>query len=863
LTPGDADSQELKGRESNILPHVPKTRGYGRVVELFQRAVALEGKEREAFLEAACEGDGRLRQELDSLLEHDVGEMPTEDSRQELPMADLPSNEPRTFGRYRVLEEIGRGGMAVVYLAEQRQPVRRRVALKVVKVGMDTRELIRRFESERQVLALMSHANIADVYDAGSTENGRPYFAMEYVDGVPITEYCDKFRLGVRERLELFCAVCQGVQHAHQKGVIHRDLKPSNVLVRIEGESPVPKIIDFGVAKAIAKGFTEETLNTRFGHLIGTPAYMSPEQAQPTVHDIDTRADVYALGVLLYELLVGRLPFEPVSGHNAVDEIRRLVAEMEPVRPSTRVAAAGADREEIAVSRSVEPSALTRRLRGDLDWIVLKALEKDRTRRYSSASELAQDIERHLVHEPVLASPPTASYRLRKFARRHRWGVAATAVLVVSMMLGIAGTTLGLLRARDEAQTSTQTLRFVTNLFDELDPARWQGEALTALELLDRGAEQASRAGQYKPLVRARLLDTIGDLYVSLGEYEASLPLLEEALALRRLELAEGHLDIAESRNGLANILYRLERYEESESLALQALASQEKHLGPKHFEVALTLNTLGLIEARRGEAEKGRALMTRALDILADVPVRDNPEQARAMNESANLLNSLGAIYLRQGMLSEADAAYARALEIRERYLDPEHPDLATSLHNYGLLLLRLERMEEAILPLERALRVRERVLGRDHVRVAGSLSVLGEIHHRLGNADRAESSHRRALEIRLETYGEDHSLVAQSLYNLSEARLATGRLAEAEALMRRSLATIERADGLSSTVVLMPLRALARQRHAAGDVEEAQTLIARAIDIAQKQSIQDDALLSDLRREYAVVSLEPGAAR
>jgi serine/threonine protein kinase/WD40 repeat protein len=349
--------------------------------------------------------------------------------------ARAPSDLPHEIAGYKILERLGEGGMGMVYLAEQQKPVRRRVALKVIKLGMDTKEVIARFESERQALAMMSHPNIARIFDAGSTEEGRPYFAMEYVPGETITEYCDKHRLSIRERLGLFADVCRAIHHAHQKGIIHRDIKPSNILVMIQDDKPVPKIIDFGVAKATTQRLTERTVFTEFGELVGTPEYMSPEQLEMTGLDVDTTTDVYSLGVLLYELLVGGLPFESKTLREAGwDGLRQLIREVDPPRPSTRVGD-GADRAaQAAARRQTDSEALRRSIRGELDWITMRALEKDRTRRYQSASEFAADIERYLSDEPVQASPPSNAYRLGKFVRRHRTAVTAAVALAATIV---------------------------------------------------------------------------------------------------------------------------------------------------------------------------------------------------------------------------------------------------------------------------------------------------------------------------------------------------------------------------------------------------------------------------------------------
>ena len=356
--------------------------------------------------------------------------------------ASIPPRQPdpQQIGPYKILEKIGEGGMGVVYLAEQQKPLRRRVALKLIKLGMDTKDVLARFESERQALAVMNHPNIAKVHDAGSTEQGRPYFVMEYVQGVPITDYCDRHRLTTRERLEAFIPVCQAIHHAHQKAIIHRDVKPSNILVSVEDGRPVPKVIDFGVAKATSQRLTERTLFTQHGMLVGTPEYMSPEQAEMTGLDIDVTTDIYSLGVVLYELLAGALPFDPqalrAAGH---DEMRRIIREEDPPKPSTRVSTLGANSGEIARHRKTDPATLQRTLRDELDWITMRAMEKDRTRRYGSPAELAADIVRHMRNEPILAGPPSTAYRARKFVRRHRLGVGVVAGGVM-VLIGFAVT---------------------------------------------------------------------------------------------------------------------------------------------------------------------------------------------------------------------------------------------------------------------------------------------------------------------------------------------------------------------------------------------------------------------------------------
>jgi len=417
---------------------------WGRVKQLFAAACELSAERRECFLKEACGADLVLRNEVESLL---AAHQPSAEAGGEA--GGLLEGPGTRIGPYKLLEKIGEGGFGTVFLAEQEEPLRRRVALKVIKAGMDTRQVVARFEQERQALALMDHPGIARVFDGGSTSSGRPYFVMELVRGDPITAYCDRERLSMTERLELFAEVCRAVQHAHQKGVIHRDLKPGNVLVTIIDGRPLPKVIDFGIAKATQGRLTEKTLFTEHRQMIGTPLYMSPEQAYLSGVDVDIRSDVYSLGVLLYELLTGVPPFEEFELLQAgIEEMHRIIRELEPRKPSTRVATLGPATKSVAAQRKVEPEKLGTSLRGDLDWIVMRCLEKERARRYDSASDLAQDVRRHLAGDPVEAAPPSAAYRMRKFVQRHRARVIAASTIVLVLLLGVVGTSLGLVRAR-------------------------------------------------------------------------------------------------------------------------------------------------------------------------------------------------------------------------------------------------------------------------------------------------------------------------------------------------------------------------------------------------------------------------------
>jgi WD40 repeat protein/serine/threonine protein kinase len=422
---------------------------------IFAAAVEMSVEERAAYLDNMCGADAALRRRIEGLLRsHDKAGSFLH--KQPVELGATADGGPLTeaagtlIGPYKLMEQIGEGGMGLVFVAEQQQPVRRKVALKVIKPGMDTREVIARFEAERQALALMDHPNIAKVFDAGTTDSGRPFFVMELVKGIPITDYCDQQQLTPRERLELFVPVCQAIQHAHTKSIIHRDLKPSNVLIAPHDGKPVVKVIDFGVAKALGQQLTDKTIYTGFSQMLGTPLYMSPEQAEINALDVDTRSDVYGLGVLLYELLTGTTPFDRQRLHTAAfDEMRRIIREEEPPRPSTRLSTLGAGLSAMSAKRKTEPGKLSALFKGDLDWIVMRALEKDRGRRYDTASALAMDVRRFLREEPVEARPPSAWYRFRKLARRNKAAMTTAALVAAALLLGVIGATVGLLRAVD------------------------------------------------------------------------------------------------------------------------------------------------------------------------------------------------------------------------------------------------------------------------------------------------------------------------------------------------------------------------------------------------------------------------------
>jgi serine/threonine protein kinase/tetratricopeptide (TPR) repeat protein len=636
----------------------------------------------------------------------------------ETTIASEPAESPDVrVGNYRLRQRVGVGGMGEVWEADQLEPVRRRVAFKVIKAGMDSKQVVARFEAERQALAMMDHPAVAKVFDAGTTPQGRPYFVMEFVRGVPITEHCDRHRLSTRERLELFCKVCEGVQHAHQKAIIHRDLKPSNVLVTEQEGKRLPKIIDFGVAKATARKLTEKTMFTELGVLIGTPEYMSPEQAELTGEGVDTRTDVYSLGVILYELLVGALPFDPKELRSGGFEgIRKKIREEEPRKPSTRLSTLGDRSTESARCRRVDLPTLQRQLRGDLDWITMKALEKDRSRRYGSPMELAADIGRYLADEPVLASPPSVAYRSRKFVRRHKVGVAAGLVVALAIVLGMAVAAVGFLRAkraeyqaREEAETAQQVSEFMTGLFKGSDPTVAQGETLTVREVLDRGAKRLETDLADQPEVRARLLTTIGRVYTNLGLFENAASLQESALTLQRELLGNQHNETTRSMMGLGWMYFRLGRLDEAGELFHEAYETRRRVFGEDDPDTLWALHYTGTLEQHRGNLDEAERIYLNVLEGERRVLGSDDYKTMATVNNLADL-------YATCGRYDEAQQLHRQNLDARRRALGEDHPlAIRTMLELAGVLMVQGLPAEAESLT-RKALERTQRVLPEEH---------------------------------------------------------------------------------------------------------------------------------------------------
>ena len=684
---------------------------------------------------------------------------------------------PKKIGHYRLLEQIGEGGFAIVYLAEQTEPVKRTVALKLIKPGMDSKQVMARFEAERQVLALMDHPNIAKVFDAGITTpeaGSRLFFVMEYVAGVPLTDHCDRHRLTVGERLELFRTICHAVQHAHQKGIIHRDLKPSNILVSVKEDKAVPKIIDFGVAKALHQKLTERTLFTELGQLIGTPEYMSPEQAEMTAQNVDTRSDIYSLGVLLYELLTGALPFDPHMLRDAAfAEIQRVIREEDPPKPSTRLSSLGDKSTASAKCRQLDTRALLRELRGDLDWIVMKALEKDRTRRYQTSMGLANDIGRHLVHEPVSASPPSAAYKLKKFVRRNLALSLATAVVTLSLIAGIVVSTIFAIgesiandRSQREAAKAREVIALLQGMFSSLDPVLTDprdpdntGRKVRVADLLDDTAQQLREGTVENQEVEAALRTALGASYLGLGLLDDAEEHLQRAHSLLATIPEIHKLDVAVTLFHYAWLHKERNRYGEAESMMRESLSLFTDVLGDKHERIAETLHYLGLIRSRMGEYEDAISLLEQSREMWR----RLAGPSSRGVGEN---YAEIGRILVRKGDLKSAEDNLRRALKIFTGLYPDDHAYVGHVKFSLSAVLRSRNLLEDAEEFARDAIRIRRRAYGPDHGAVAAALIELALVQHAQEKYDDALKSVQEALEIYKGAYGDSHEFIATAMH-------------------------------------------------------------------------------------------------
>jgi serine/threonine protein kinase/Tfp pilus assembly protein PilF len=731
---------------------------------------------------------------------------------------------------YHLLQKIGQGGMGEVWLAEQKEPMRRRVALKLVKRGLNTREVIARFGSERQVLALMDHPTIARVFDAGCTSQGAPYFVMEYVPGLPITDYCDNHKLSIRERLELFMHVCEGVHHAHQKAIIHRDLKPSNILVTEVDGGATPKIIDFGVAKALTQKLTEDTLFTHVGTLLGTPEYMSPEQANSSGEDIDTRTDVYSLGVIFYELLAGALPLD--LGKSSLEEFLRRLREEEPPKPSTKIRTHdAATSSELARKRETEPLALAKQICGDLDWIALKTLEKERSRRYGSASELAADIGRYLKNEAVLAVPASAAYRARKFARRYRVTLATAAAFALVLIAAAGLIIRQSIRANTEAAMAKAVDDFLRNdLLAQASAAKQSGQSvrpdpdLKVRTVLDRAAARIAGKFDRQPEVEAAIRDTIGETYVDLGLYPEGRKHLERALELHRVASGTKNTGTLNTMTRLGQVENLQGRYAEAETLFSQAFEIQRRVLGPQHPDTLKSMTNLATVYDSQGKYPQAAALDKQTLDIEQRVLGPEHPNTLVTMN-------NLGLDYDAVGKYAEAETLQREVLEIQRRVAGPEHPNTLGYMNNLALSYYQQGKYAQSEALHSQSLDIRRRVLGPEHPQTLRSLSNLGLDYLAEGKYEQAEALETQAMEIRPTVLGPEHPETVQGMAVLAVTYASEGKYAPAEELFSKTVEIGRRVLGAEHPTTLSFFKEFASMYQRQGRYALAETYAAQAL--------------------------------
>ncbi len=782
-----------------------------RVNELLELALSLEKEARLAFLEELDKSNPSLAVPVRSLLAsleeaEDRGFLDTGD--QPLVISDPHGPDLDRIGPYRTLKILGRGGMGTVYLAEQTEPVKREVALKLVRQVGEPGELLRRFENERQLLAFLDHRHITRVYDFGSTERGDTFFTMEYVPGPPITEFCDKNRFPIRERLKLFVDLCEAVHHAHLKGIIHRDIKPGNVLVKREDGAPVPKIIDFGIARAISDVPGLHHTHTGVRTILGTPAFMSPEQAMGR-KDIDTRTDIYSLGALLYMLLVGSTPLgDERNADLPLDERLDLIHRGHVTKPSSRLRPGGEADEEIARSRGCSVASLTGLVRGDLDRITTKAIAWERARRYGSASELAADIRRYLNHEPVLAMPPSTLYRIGRFVRRYRVGVVAACMIFLALVSGFTATALALYRARQaeaqarsleaDAHQSAQRAQTAYSLLQEMlaspDPFE-DGRDFRVSELLDRfpGSSYISTTDDE---TEALLYHTIGRTYAHLGLYERAFARLDEALSIRINRLGPGHPDTLDTSLQLTALLVEQGKFEEAEMLGQSSLESARQHLGDRHPWTLKTLIDLGGLYHEWRRYEEATCLCEEALPISLDL-------HGEHHGDTVSIYNCLGLMALYRKDPYTATHHLGQAAHLARQIYGEKHLDTMSIEHNYLGLLNQVGRAAEAEPEAERLYLLKTEIFGPAHPRTFTGLALWGGSLAASGANERAEDVFRLLLERGRAFFEEGHPRLAYCLNYLGRATYANGKYAEAVRCFEEALLIEKKAYGPENSVL------------------------------------------------------------
>ncbi len=774
---------------------------------------------------------------------------------------------PKTIGPYKLLTKIGEGGMGAVWMAEQETPVKRQVALKLIRPELAPSEFIARFEAERQALSMMNHPNIARVLDAGTSEREEPYFVMELLEGIPFHEYCDNKKLNIKERLELFVPVCNAVQHAHQKGVIHRDIKPSNVLVTSHSGKPIAKVIDFGLAKAVdrAHQLTDKTLTTEIGKVVGTLLYMSPEQAEHGSINVDARSDIYSLGAMLYELLAGSTPLHrQILVENAPLRVLEIIRETDPVRPSDRLSSSSDTISVISEQRKISPARLRQILRGELDWVVMKALEKDRTRRYKTASSLADDIERYLTNGPVLARPPSTVYLVGKFVRRNKGLVGSVAAIILLLLGGIAGTSYGLVQANHRsveakllAKRAKDALQVFTDSFRSVVPVGQDASSdMLAKEVLFRAKESLENS-ELDAEGKAELLSALTISFFGIGEFNSAVATAEADVAIRKSKLGDDHLDTLKAMRHLADCYLESGQHAKAARLHEDVLKQGKDKLGPEH---PLTLNTmlnLAYDYIRLGQPAKALLLNQEATEIRKNKLGAYHPDTINAMyklavayratgeydkslqlnekvlelkkstlgpehSETTYVMHNLASDLLDTGQVDKAIALFEKVTQVYEDKCGLNNVDTLNSLHNLALSYSIADRIEESLQTFHKVVKLRKAKLGSDHPDTLTSLSSLADVYFKSGKVDEALSLLEEVLKSQQTKLGRDHPDTVRTMNSLAVTYRSLGRETEARRLFEEALELRKAKLGLSHPNTLQAMKNLGLCYRAIGETDK-----------------------------------------
>jgi eukaryotic-like serine/threonine-protein kinase len=805
-----------------------------KIQYIFETVVELPEQERMAYLDQSCKGDNDLREELIAMLEADASSNNLLDQpiRESIDSFSTNNRSGERFGSYRIIKEIGSGGMGAVYLAERADgQFEQQVALKLIKPGLHSGDIINRFEHERQILAQLQHPNIAQLLDGGMSEEGMPFFSMEYVSGLPIDAYCDKHKLSIDDRIRLFMTVCQAVQFAHNNLIIHRDLKPGNIFITDDG---TVKLLDFGIAKVFDKEQDTPSL-THTGTYAMTPEYAAPEQIQS--RRVTTTTDVYALGLILYELLTGTRPYEFTS--SSLLDIEKVITAQEPMRPSS-VIKRGISQSDTAQEnnfntisqlRRISPERLKRKLNGDLDNICLMALKKEQDRRYSSAELLRQDLERYLKGLPVRARKESVNYRLQKFVSRHRLGVIAASITLLLLISVVTYYTLQLSSQRDravaEAQKAQVVTDFLVDLFNVVDPNEAKGHTITVREVLDRGADRIETELKDQPETQISMLDVIGKVYYSLGFYDESLVLVNKALELRKNLYGEEHPEVAKNLTGIGYIQSARAKYSQADSLLNRALEINKKFLPPDDMEFAKTYGSLAWVWNLLGDYDKADTLYRKAIEIEKK---NDVPELGVSYNNLALLMHEMN-------RYEEAEQYFLQSLELNKKNYGEVHPELATTLYNYAQLQRDMDHIDEAVELHRQVLAMDRKLHGEEHPDIAYSLNGLASILVNTGELDEAEDLYRQALEMRRKLMGADHPDVAYNMNNLGRLLIKKQRYQEANQLFMQALEIQKKAYGSEHQAIARTLKNIGAAYYHLKDYTQSKKYLTEALNMSRRE--------------------------